>query len=87
MHKTDTNHREIINALRGVGATVTDLSAVGGGCPDILVGYHGRNYLLELKFDRVRMTERQLQWHGAWRGAVAIVLTVDEALTVIGAAQ
>ena len=47
--KVDDNHREIVRALRDCGATVQDLSPVGAGCPDILVGWQGRNHLIEIK--------------------------------------
>jgi hypothetical protein len=47
--KVDANQREVVAALRGAGATVQLLHAVGEGCPDLLVGYRGGNYLLEVK--------------------------------------
>ena len=36
--RTDANQAEIVAALRGVGASVQPLHAVGQGCPDLLVG-------------------------------------------------
>lgn len=47
--KVDDNQVEVVRKLRLLGASVTDLSAVGAGCPDLLVGYRGANYLLEVK--------------------------------------
>ena len=44
-NRTDANHQEIVAALQTIGATVQDLSQVGAGCPDILVGYKKQNYL------------------------------------------
>lgn len=38
---TDRNQPAIVAALRGIGATVQPLHAVGQGCPDLLVGYRG----------------------------------------------
>jgi hypothetical protein len=35
--KVDANHGEIVKALRSAGCGVLDLSAVGNGCPDLLV--------------------------------------------------
>ena len=86
--KVDANQRDIIAALRGVGASVQPLHTVGGGVPDLLVGYRKRNYLIEIK-DGVkapsarRLTPDQLEWHGAWRGSVSVVTGVLEALAVI----
>lgn len=83
--RTDANHTIIVNALRQVGASVQDLANVGKGCPDLIVGYRGNNYLIEVKMNRGKATLAQLEWHGAWRGQVAVVRSVDEALRLIGA--
>jgi hypothetical protein len=83
--KVDANHRIIIDTLRQVGATVQDLAKVGQGCPDILVGYRGRNYLMEIKYNKGKATHAQDVWHLTWQGQVVIVRDVDEALHVIGA--
>ena len=47
--KVDSNQTRVVKALRELGATVQHLHAVGKGCPDLLVGYKGSNYLLEVK--------------------------------------
>lgn len=43
----DANQPEIVAALHAVGATVQHLHEVGHGCPDILVGFRGKNYLID----------------------------------------
>lgn len=83
--RTDANHRIIVESLRQVGASVQDLAKVGQGCPDILVGYRGRNYLMEIKAGKGKATHVQDVWHLTWQGQVVIVRTADEALHVIGA--
>jgi hypothetical protein len=88
----DSNQPQVVEALRGVGATVQHLHAVGRGCPDLLVGYRGRNHLLELKDgaavpSKQRLTDDEERWHSTWRGRVVTVRTVDEALSAIGAVQ
>lgn len=85
--KIDRNHVEIVAALRGVGASVQDLAAVGKGCPDLLVGYRGHNYVLEVKTPKGTSTPAQITWHADWRGVVHIVRSVDDALKIIGAIQ
>jgi hypothetical protein len=88
--KVDRNQSEIVAALRQAGATVQPLHSVGQGCPDLLVGYRGRNWLIEVKdwqasnSDR-ELNARQVEWHGGWKGQVAKVETVGAALAVIGA--
>lgn len=88
--RIDDNQPEIVKALRAVGATVQPLSAVGKGCPDLLVGYLHSNYLLEVKDgskppSRRALTADEAKWHGAWRGQSSVVNSVDEALKAIGA--
>ena len=82
--KVDANHSAIVAALRSIGASVQDLASVGQGCPDILVGFRGRNYLMEIKVNKSKPTPKQVVWHMMWQGQVVIVRTVDEALHVIG---
>ena len=84
--KVDANQPEIVDALRAVGASVQDLHKVGGGCPDLLVAYHGFNVLLEVKNldGRNRLGDAQRDWIDKWRGPVVIVHTVNDALGAIG---
>lgn len=80
--KRDTNERAIVDALRGVGASVVQLS--DKGVPDLLVGFRGETLLMEVKGKRGKLTADQVEWHDGWRGQVAVVRSVDEALAVIG---
>lgn len=88
----DKAQRAIVEALEAIGAVVTDLTGVGGGCPDILVGFRYENWLFEIKSDQKiahytkgkQLTEAQQIWHGRWPGQVAIVRTAAEALAVLG---
>ena len=83
--KRDANEREIIQALRAAGATVVALNGIG--VPDLLVGYKGRNYLLEVKNPEThgKLTRRQQTLHDLWRGVFVVVETPREALEAIGA--
>ena len=49
--RIDSNHKEIVAALREIGATVVSLAAMKHGCPDLLVGYAGETMLMEIKKD------------------------------------
>lgn len=85
----DCNQPEIVAALRGAGASVQLLHAVGCGCPDLLVGFRGENYLLEVKDGEKPPSERLLtaaqeKWHATWRGRKTIVRSVAEAFDAIG---
>lgn len=87
--RVDDNQAEIVAALRGVGASVELLHRVGGGCPDLLVGYRGRNFLIEVK-DGAKppsartLTPQQQDWHAGWRGCAEVVIDVPAALAAIG---
>ena len=78
--KTDKNQQEIMDALRKIGASVSSLHTVGCGIPDLLVGYRGKNYLIEVKADKGKLTPAQIEFHGAWRGEIHIVRTAEEAI-------
>ncbi len=76
--RVDKNQSEIVAAVRAMGATWLDLSSVGGGCPDGLVGYHGRTYLVEIKGPKGTLTPDQEQFISLWRGSpVHVIRTVD----------
>ena len=83
--RVDRNHRELVTALRAVGAEVLDLSRVGQGCPDLLVGWRGQLTLLEVKSGNGKLSEDQVWFHQFWSGYVKVIRTVPEALAAIGA--
>ena len=90
--KIDENQPEIVEALRAVGATVQPLHAVGSGCPDLLVGFGHKNYLIEVKDgnkspSRRTLTPDQRIWHATWAGQKQIAKNIDEALAIIGSNQ
>jgi hypothetical protein len=88
--KTDANQASIVNALRAVGASVVDLSAVGRGVPDLLVGFRGQTYLLEVKnkLGRNRLTADQDVFLAWWHGVPPIIVYNElDALTAIDAVR
>ena len=87
MHRTDNNQAEIVRALKSVGATVLDLSMVGGGCPDIVVGFCKKDFKIEIKNPdaRGKLRTSQIIFQEFWKGEqVHVVNNVEEALKVIG---
>lgn len=86
--RRDTNEPEIVEALEGAGATVTRLD--GDGVPDLLVGFRGRSFLIEVKLPlgprggksarreseggRGDLTKAQVTWWDAWTGEPAVVV-------------
>jgi len=88
--RTDDNHEQIVKALRAVGATVQSLAAVGRGVPDLLVGYQGKTFLLEIKdgsksLSQRQLTEDQMRFHDDWTGGPLLVVeSVNAAWAAIG---
>lgn len=89
--KVDANHDQIVMALRVVGATVQSLAGVGKGVPDLLVGYQGETYLIEVKDGNKvpsarKLTPDQQDWHVKWTGGtLRVANNVEEALNIIEA--
>lgn len=86
--KIDANHPEIVAALRAIGASVQSLASIGQGCPDLLVGYRGANYALEVKDgnkppSKRQLTPDELRWHRTWAGNVYIVESPEHAIQVL----
>ena len=86
--RVDDNQREIVNALRDIGASVLSLATIGGGCPDLVVGYRGTNYLLEVKDggkspSKRKLTKDEENFINNWRGRVAVVYSIDDAIGAI----
>ncbi|PZX29451.1 hypothetical protein C7416_104456 [Cupriavidus phytorum] len=86
--RVDANHSEIVKALRKIGATVTSTAGVGGGFPDLAVGWRGMTLLLEIKDGAKPPSARQLtdderKWHAEWRGHADVVESVEEALRAV----
>ena len=92
--RADENQAEIVADLRAIGATVEHLHEVGDGCPDIMVGWRGGNYLFEIKKPasvqfqlRIRatgLTVKQQDWHDRWLGQVAVIRSIGDALDIMG---
>lgn len=81
--RVDSNQPAIVSALRDCGFSVLHLHTVGHGCPDILVGARGYNLLMEIKNGRGKLTPDERGFFDTWRGQVALIRSVDEALRVI----
>jgi Holliday junction resolvase len=83
--RVDSNQNEIINAFIALGASVLNLSRVGQGCPDLLIGYKGKHsILIEVKSKSGKFTEPQVKFMQNWRGgAVNRIDSVDAAIRLI----
>lgn len=86
--KVDDNQAELVQELRQMGVSVTHLHAVGKGCPDILCGWRGRNWLFEIKDGAKppsarKLTPAQNLWHATWSGQATVITTAQQALSIM----
>lgn len=87
--RRDDNQKEFIEDMEVIGATVVDLSSIGDGCGDVLVGYMFRNFLFEIKNPEQPKSKRQLRksqvkFSNAWKGQYRKVETSAEAMRIMG---
>lgn len=77
-HRRDANHKAIVDELRQCGFSVIDLSQLGHGIPDILVGKYGLfECLVELKSDG-EASKAQIEFAKQWRGPRAFIARTAE---------
>jgi hypothetical protein len=86
--RKDANHNAIAAALRQIGCSVHELHAAGDGVSDLLVGYRGRNVLIEVKDgdkppSARRLTPAQMIFRAEWRGQYDVAETVDQAIAIV----
>jgi hypothetical protein len=87
--RTDSNHAEIIKALRKIpNLSVFSTHEVGKGFPDIVIGYKGINYLIEIKDGNKppsarKLTDAEVKFHNDWQGQIKIVNNLDEVLNLL----
>ena len=79
--RLDATQTEVVEALRGAGASAYSLAAIGGGFPDLLVGDGGEDRLAECKNPKRNRSshdkailERQERWRERWRGRAPVTL-------------
>lgn len=83
IRKPDANQAEIVEALRRAGASVQPIHTIGQGVPDLLVDWHNRTFLIEVKTKGGKLTPDELAWLEKWTGTVAIVHSVEEAVEAL----
>ena len=79
--KRDANELNIVRGLEAFGCSVERLSQ--GGVPDLLVGYKKTVCLIEVKMPSKKLNAVQVAWHSNWRGQVAVVTTLEQAIDVV----
>lgn len=87
--RTDANQKEIVDRLRTLSnVSVYSTHTIGKGFPDIIVGYKGKNYMIEIKDGKKpasqrKLTADELVFHMKWKGQIATCKTFEEVLEII----
>lgn len=82
--KVDENQPGIVDELKTIAElSVVSLAKVANGCPDLIVGFAGRNWLFEVKMPGKGLNEAERAWHQNWKGQVHIITTAREAAWLI----
>ena len=83
--RRDACERNIINELKKIDVnnevSVQMLDIPGG--PDVILGYRGRNYLIEFKSENGKLNEKQQKWHAEWKGQVTVCRSIENVLTLL----
>ncbi len=88
--RVDANQRTIVEFLRRAGFSVEHLHTQGKGCPDLLCGIAGKNFLIEIKDGKrktAKLNELQEIWHSTWKGKVSVIKNIDDCLKFINKAK
>ena len=86
--KVDRNQPEIVEALRKIGASVLHTHTIPNSF-DILVGYKGVNYIMEIKDGELppskkKLTPGELKFKESWKGGnYYVVESVEDAIEII----
>lgn len=90
--KVDANQKDIMTKLRMIpGISVATTHTIGKGFPDIVIGYKGKNYMVELKDGTKRPSQRKLtkdeiSFHSNWNGQVDICINFYDVLKLLSIA-
>ena len=87
--RTDRNQPEIVKAARGVGATVRITAALSDGGGDLIIGYRGFNYSVEVKDGTLPpsgrvLTPKEASFMRDWRGQHGIIESVEQLFMLLG---
>lgn len=77
--KVESEIRAALETIPGLSVAVISAKAI----PDLLLGWQGVNYLIEVKSKGGKLTPDQVQFHTEWNGQIAVCKTLEEVLEVL----
>jgi hypothetical protein len=80
----DANHCDAVGNFEKLGCSVANLSKVGFGCSDILVGCAGVDQLVEIKTEDGELEKSQVAFNARWRGSPPEVYrSLEDAIRIV----
>ncbi len=89
IRKVDANQKKIMQLCRRIpGLSVATIHTVGNGLPDLILGFCGKNYLVELKDgakmkSQKKLTKDEVEFHEEWNGQICVCESIDDILKLI----
>jgi Holliday junction resolvase len=86
--RIDANQPDLVNIMRGMGASVEITSGAHDGMTDLIVGFGGVTVLVEVKDgsrppSERKFTPKQVEFHSRFMGAITTIETVDQAIELM----
>lgn len=81
--RVDKNQTAIVNGLRKAGCSVAIAQTRNAGFPDLIVGYNGQNWLIELKEGKGKLSQEQETFRATWKGSVHLARSLEDALSIV----
>lgn len=89
IRKADNNQSSLVKQIRKIpGVTVRLTHTIGQGFPDGVIGFMGRNYLVEIKDPSKPPSQRKLtpdeqKFFDEWTGQIAVIETIEDVLKLL----
>jgi len=76
--KRDTNHTLITTYLLQLGFSVYDTSTLGSGFPDIIIARNKETAIAEIKTEKGKLSQGQVDFISSWQGKVFILRNIED---------
>jgi hypothetical protein len=64
--RTDANQQSVVEIFEAHGCHVHSAARLGDGFPDLLIGWHDKIALVEVKRGKGTLTPDQIKFHSVW---------------------
>lgn len=86
--RIDRNQNEIVQFFRNSGFSVAITSGLGAGFPDVVLGFQGCNFLVEIKDGNKppsaqKLTDAESKFFDQWKGQVCIINSIEAAINLV----